>query len=191
MKTAVTGPVLIVAILAIWIVKLEQLVVGETRKPSTIHKLTILTLFTCTIMLIEDPRVNVSVVGANVTNNGYIAFDMIGDRTDQDRTVICHTKLIACCHIDVVTLTNRNGTALGNWFFPNGSTVLSFSASGGEAAAPFFASNRGRSVVRLYRVNNEMVYPSQRGRFCCVVPDTSGINRTHCVNICMFLYIVN
>ena len=134
-------------------------------------------------------EVNVSVVGANVANNGYIAFDMIGDRTDQESAVICRTKLIACCHIDVVKLTNRNGTALGNWIFPDGSTVLGFNASGGEAAAPFFARNRGRSVVRLYRVNNEMVYPSQRGQFCCVLPDTSSIKQTHCVNICMFLIV--
>ena len=140
------------------------------------------------IMHIAD-RAKISVARANVANNGYIAFDMIGDRTDQDRAVICHTKLITCCHIDIVKRTNRSGTALGNWFFPNGNTVLSFNASGGEAAAPFFARNRGLSVVRLYRVNSETDHPSQRGRFCCVIPDISLINRAHCVNICMFLQL--
>ena len=118
-----------------------------------------------------------------MTNNSYIDVDLVGVRVTgpdsiADTAVLCHTNRVVC-----------SGEAqLGNWFFPDGSTVLGFNASGGEAVAPFFARNRGPSVVRLYRVDNETAYPPQRGRFCCVVPDTSGNNQTHCVNICMFLY---
>ena len=126
-----------------------------------------------------------------MANNGYIDIDLIGVRMNDNlasianTSVICHTNRVACCGM----AHSMNGAALGNWFFPNGSTVLGFNANGGEDAAPFFARNRGHMVVNLYRVNSETDYPSQRGHFCCVVPDLSLINQTHCVSICMFLQL--
>ena len=186
-----TSRVLIVVSLAIWnvLVHEKQMVIGTTSYKCNTwrHSVHIELLYVG-----DRPQSGVSVMGANVTNNGYIAIDLIGVRLVNNpasvvsTAVLCHTNLPSeqCCG-------SRNGTkpTSGNWFFPNGSTVLGFNTNGGEDGAPFFARNRGENVVRLYRVDNETAYPPQRGQFCCVIPysQSSTVNRTYCVNICIFL----
>ena len=105
-----------------------------------------------------------------------IAIDLL----DSEKKILCETDLEDCCN-NKSTMTGP----VGNWYFPNGSIVLHKSDIGD--AAPFFARNRGKSILRLFIVNNtDMSSPPQRGRFHCEVPNSmhSNISQTYFVNIC-------
>ena len=95
--------------------------------------------------------------------------------------VFCHTDNQNCCN-----KTPR----LGDWFYPNGRKVLSFSDIGGETALASYVRDRGAGFVRLYRRYRDTTLPSERGRFSCVIPNAQGNNQTYYVNICM-CYIFN
>lgn len=118
--------------------------------------------------------INVTIMGASVDNDGYIAIDLL----DSEEKVECITNSIYCC--------NSKSGILGNWFFPNGSLVLNRNKSG---YAPFFARNRNYNVVRLFRVDNGNTLPSQRGRFCCEVPDDENATQRYYVNICTLMLL--
>ena len=113
---------------------------------------------------------------AKVTDNGYIPFDSIGEGKDSE-AVLCHTDDPTCC--------NNNQTNSSNWYYPNGSTIESFTSikmKGHPSSLHNFARNRGTSVVRLYRIKNND--PDERGHFCCEIRDAAGdYHRLH-VNIC-------
>ena len=113
-----------------------------------------------------------------MVNDGYIAFDDVGRDRDNE-AVLCHTNKPECCGTMPV---------LGNWFFPNGSTVRHYSNIGD--APPFFTRNRGQKVVRLYIIKRSSTRTLEGGRFRCVVPNATNINITHYVNICTFLPVV-
>ena len=70
-------------------------------------------------------------------------------------------------------MANRHG----EWYFPD---------NGGMVPRPGvderFYRNRGvNGEVNLNRVNNTVMMPT--GRFCCEVPDATGVNQTVCANI--------
>ena len=68
--------------------------------------------------------------------------------------LLCHTNNTNCC-------TNPG---MGNWRFPDGTTLGSFfDDNGGSDDNNYFFNSRGPSVVRLNRRNN----PIERGRFSC------------------------
>ena len=119
---------------------------------------------------------------AKVANNGYVSFQLVGSDT---KSIICHTDKTDCC-------ATSGREALGNWFYPNGSVVLSHSEfqhrSGSGHDHPFFARNRGQGIVRLYRPMHPSLHESERalGRFHCVVPDQENNNQTIYINICKY-----
>ena len=80
---------------------------------------------------------------------------------DDTSSLTCATNNIFCCE-----------NLIGEWYFPNGSAVRI------EGAGDAFYKNRGPSMVRLYRRFNTTV---PTGTFCCVVPDTNGMNQTACI----------
>ena len=104
-----------------------------------------------------------SLRGTPIDNDGFVN---AGDISLYNDSLLCLTNATDCCGGD-----NRTG----DWFFPNGTIVDSFSDNGGSPNNDFFSRNRGQSVVRLNRYNN----PSERGRFHCEL-----LGSTIYVNIC-------
>ena len=122
---------------------------------------------------------------ARVANNGYVPFPHVGETQNSvSWCVKCHTDKSECCRAQ-----SANGRrALGDWFYPNGSVVLSNTqfSSLNSHDQPFFAKNRGEKFVRLYRPNTP-TFGELRGRFHCVIPDKEGNNQTVYINICRFM----
>ena len=113
-----------------------------------------------------------TLTGVYISLNGVVVSEVaIADIGEgDDGALICFTDLIQCCRDDDTSI----GTALGVWFFPNGSAVGIHSAGGD------FYRTWGPSVVRLHRRNNAT---SPTGRFCCEVPDATSTNMRTCANI--------
>ena len=79
--------------------------------------------------------------------------------------LLCLTDLADCCR---QPYTNGTGqTAIGNWFFPNGTRV----PSSGEHWD--FHRTRGQSVVCLHRRRGGV-----HGIYSCVVPDATNVTQT-------------
>ena len=116
-------------------------------------------------------------------NDGYIAFDLL----DSGGKIMCNTNYSNCCNSGSDGQGSTVRPPLGNWYFPDGSTVSSRNEIGD--ATPSFVRNRGDKVVRLFRVAT-MSSPPQRGRFHCVVPNNQSINQTYYVNICKLLIAI-
>ena len=79
-----------------------------------------------------------------------------------DDALLCVTNYTACCR--------PNGTgwpAVGNWFFPNGTRVLSV----GEQWD--FYRTRGQMVVRMHRRRDGV-----EGIYHCKIPDTMNVIQT-------------
>ena len=124
-----------------------------------------------------------TIMGANVDNDGYIAFDLLEPNHSR---ILCMTNYSGCC-------TSDSGT-LGNWSFPDG-TFVPRRRSYGEGDAPYFAVTRSSRVVRLFRVDNNTAMTSSpiRGRFCCEVPNEQGETQNYYINIrmsCMIVFMV-
>ena len=128
--------------------------------------------------------VYVNFMEAKVANNGYVPFQRIGLAG-----VECHTDKSDCCQ--------GGSSALGDWFYPNSSVILShtqFQRRSGSLMShdhPYFARNRGPRLVRLYHTENSQYNPGLdgselRGTFHCVVPDKQDNNQTVYINICRF-----
>ena len=82
----------------------------------------------------------------------------------EDNGLLCITKFTACCRRPY---TGENGTALGNWFFPNGTRV----PSRGEQYD--FSREREMMVVRLDRRGG-----GEEGIYHCEIPDAMNIIQT-------------
>ena len=120
---------------------------------------------------------SLSLDGETVPNDSYVIASNIG--VDNNNALLCNTDRSDCCrggdHPD-------GTTAQGHWYRPDGMEVMSFTIE--DMADPtrnFFFRNRGTGIVRLSRRGNPP--QSQRGRFRCVLPDTSGMDVTLFVNI--------
>ena len=74
--------------------------------------------------------------------------------------LVCVTNQTACCRPE-------NGSVLGNWFFPNGTRVLS-SGKGWD-----FHRTRGHMMVRMQRRRG-----GAEGVYRCEIPDTFGFIQT-------------
>ena len=119
-------------------------------------------------MCTAAPGVYLSLRGRSYGDNSYILITDIGE--GDDGALLCFTDLIQCCQSSDTSI----GTALGEWFFPNGSAVPVGGARGD------FYRDRDASVVRLNRRNNAT---SPMGQFCCDVPDATSTSMRVCANI--------
>ena len=81
------------------------------------------------------------------------------DIGDGDNALLCKTNQTACCR-------PPHSGALGNWFFPNGTRVLS---SGNNLD---FYRTRGQMVVRMNRRRGGV-----EGIYHCEIPDTFGFTQ--------------
>ena len=111
-----------------------------------------------------------------IANDGYVnSYDMI----QNDLSLICHTNKMNCCRV----------VPQGDWYYPNGTTVDTYTANSAQKRIPeFFSRYRSLRRVDLNTRGTDglrtFLGPPERGRFYCKVPDANNVNRTVYVNIC-------
>ena len=98
-----------------------------------------------------------SLRGTTYQNNSNVTLEDIGEGVD---ALHCITNQTACCR-------PKNGSVLGNWFFPNGTRVPSLGNQWN------FYRTRGHMVVRLQRRRG-----GAEGIYHCEIPDTFGLIQT-------------
>ena len=91
-------------------------------------------------------------------NNSIVTLEDIGERDD---ALLCVTDQTVCCQPPYTT------SAIGNWFFPNGTRVPS---SGNEWD---FHKTRGLSALLLQRRRGGVT-----GIYSCVIPDAMNVIQT-------------
>ena len=130
------------------------------------------------ITIIMHTGVYVSINETAIANDGYVnSYDMIQNRLP----LFCHTNKRDCCRDE----------QLGDWFYPSGTTLKSFTVNTDKHVPEFFS--RGRSQSRVIMVASgtpglrTFLGPPERGRFHCEVPDANDVNQTVYVNICELL----
>ena len=94
--------------------------------------------------------------GTVIPNHGLVLLEDIGESDAQ--SLLCLTNRTDCCRPP-----QSPGSEIGNWFFPNGSHVLSM---GDEWD---FYANRGPSVVRMHRRRGGVT-----GIYSCKIPDDNA-----------------
>ena len=99
-----------------------------------------------------------SLNGRTYQNNSCVALEVIGEG---DNALHCVTNQTACCR---PPYTGQNGSAKGNWFFPNGTRVPSSSEQ------LDFHRTRQKMVVRLNRRRG-----GEDGIYHCEIPDSRGV----------------
>ena len=116
-----------------------------------------------------------SLGGVRITNNSNVGIYDIGE--GDNGALLCVTDLMQCCHRDYTA----TGTALGAWFYPNGTHVPIIIGD------DYLYRNRGPSVVRLNRRNDAEYYAT--GLYCCEVPDSTFTTHRVCANIGGFVHV--
>ena len=102
-----------------------------------------------------------SLGGTTYQNNSIVILENIGEGDD---ALLCVTHLTACCRHPY---TSGNRSALGNWFFPNGTRVPSSDRQWD------IHRTRGQMMVLLHRKRG-----GAEGIYHCVIPDVLGILQT-------------
>ena len=119
----------------------------------------------CGIAITSFPNagnVNFSLNGTNYQNNSIVALEDIGEG---GYALLCLTNLTACCRPPYTN--GRNRTALGNWFFPNGTRVPSVGSNWD------FHRTRDQMMVLLHRRRG-----GEEGVYSCVIPDAMNVTQT-------------
>ena len=101
-----------------------------------------------------------SLRGTTYQNNSCVALEDIGEGDD---ALLCVTNLTACCKPPYI----GNGSASGNWFFPNKTRVP------GSGQQWEFYRDRGKMVVRMCRRGGGV-----EGIYHCKIPDSRNVNQT-------------
>ena len=89
---------------------------------------------------------------------------ILEDIGDGDDALLCITTLTTCCRSPY---TGEMGSAIGNWFFPNGTRVPSAGAQWG------FHRTRGQMEVHMQRRRGGV-----EGIYRCVIPDAMNVDQT-------------
>ena len=113
--------------------------------------------------------VYLSLRGTVYVNNDVIPITEIGETNTTSNTGLqCITDRMPCC--------TAVGARAGDWYFPDGTTVLPV------GVATTFYRNRGDDgTINLNRLNTNIMMPT--GLFCCEVPDAAGRTQRVCANI--------
>ena len=97
--------------------------------------------------------------GTTYQNNSCVALEDIGEGND---ALLCVTNLSACCR---PPYTGEYWSALGNWFFPNGTSV--------PAGLSDFYRTRGEIMVHLNRRRGGV-----EGIYSCEILDSTNVTQT-------------
>ena len=98
-----------------------------------------------------------SLSGTTYQNNSCVTLE---DIDENDNALNCKISRTDCC-------INNTGTYRGNWFFPNGSRVLS-----GDKLWNFYRT-RGEMVVHMKRRRG-----GEEGIYHCEIPDSTNVKQT-------------
>ena len=119
--------------------------------------------------------VYLSLNGTNYTSNSVILITEIG-QTDyysiENSALQCITDRRPCC---------ATPYRYGEWYFPNYVRVQSYWLQWPWYAVSFYQTRGNDGTVNLNRFNDSVMMPT--GRFCCVVPDATGVTQTLCAYI--------
>ena len=108
-----------------------------------------------------------SLKGTPINDDGFVN---AGDIDANDDGLLCLTNTTNCCNAAL-----SPGDAEGDWNFPSGTPVDSYTINNNAGGTDFFYRSRGQSVVRLNR--RRSTSPSERGRFSCeLLGDTIYVN---------------
>ena len=106
-------------------------------------------------------QIKFSLRNTTYQNNSIVTLEDIGE---DDTALLCMTDLTPCCR---PLYTGTNGTAIGNWIFPNGSRVAS------DGYHWDFYRDREQMVVQMKRRRGGV-----DGIYSCEIPDLTNITRT-------------
>ena len=104
--------------------------------------------------------------GTTYQNNSIVTLEDIGE---DDDALFCITNYTACCR---PPYTGDMESALGNWFFPNGSRVPSDTVNKTSDEEWDFYRTRGQMVVHLNRRRGGV-----EGIYRCVIPDAMNVTQ--------------
>ena len=102
-----------------------------------------------------------SLNGTVYQNNSCVALEDIGEGND---ALFCITHFAGCCR---PPYTGGYWSALGNWFFPNGTSVPA------DYSLSDFYRTSGEMVVRLHRSRG-----GEEGIYHCVILDSTNVTQT-------------
>ena len=109
----------------------------------------------------------ISLNGITHQNNSLVTLEEIDEN---NASLLCLTKFTACCRPPY----SENGSASGNWFFPNGTRLSSERWD--------FYRDRQQSMVRMNRIRGGV-----EGIYHCEIPDSMNLNQ----NIYIGVYNTN
>ena len=101
----------------------------------------------------------------------------------------CITDLKPCCRTNYyVDLDMMNYRRPGNWFFPNGTEVSSYSNYRNYGISPVLSRYRGSSgnISLNHYGRSAIAFPT--GLYCCIVLDANRTNKTLCAAIGRYYY---
>ena len=101
-----------------------------------------------------------SLNGTTYQNNSCVALEDIGENYT---ALLCMTRLTSCCKAP----HTKTGSALGEWYFPNGTEVL------GTGNLGDFYRTRDEMVVRMHRRRGGVA-----GIYRCEIPDSANVTQT-------------
>ncbi len=137
-------------------------------------------LVQCTLTELQSPTHTVPPVYVSVGTTNYaamnsqVAIDTIGE-TD-DTALTCRTDSTICC----TSQDNPNSTTgSGEWLFPNGTAVTkNLDTTGSDTDLLYSVGDTG--ALRLHRRGS---VSGPTGSYCCVIPDSAGVNTLFCVQL--------
>ena len=106
-------------------------------------------------------------------NNSIIQNTNIGETdpySSQNEGLQCVTDRKPCC-----------GTQIGEWYFPNGTTVLRQ-----HSGASFYRNEGDDGAVNLNRIGSDA-----SGLFCCEIPDATDTLQRMCATISKLITCIN
>ena len=120
-------------------------------------------------------RIGEAITAAKYYSTNHFGVDLYRfNQLSSPTSLQCNTDKIPCCRDPVHGQGSR--IYYGNWFFPNGSSVLRF-----DTNHTMYRTRWSDGTVSLNRRNDTGSYAT--GLFCCVVPDAADIEQTLCANV--------
>ena len=97
------------------------------------------------------------------------------DIGEWDDALLCVTDQTVCCRR---YYTGEIGSPLGNWFFPNGTRILSFYANHTTGTQWDFYRTRDHMIVHMHRRRGGV-----NGIYSCEIPDAMNVTQTIYVGV--------
>ena len=127
----------------------------------------------CLFLPTDADDVRFSLRGTTYHNNSLVALEDIGE--SDSTALLCVTDLTACCQ---PSDNGQFGHVIGNWFFPNESSVPSDLVNETSNLRWAFYRSRGQMVVLLHRRRGGVT-----GIYRCKISDTMNVTQNLYVGV--------